>query len=281
MLHALPFQCSISGVLAFDPTAQASAADTTVTEARPARDGSPAGAGTGVQEVPSKCSIKLPNVPAAKLESLPTAHPSEAPEKATAWSRASSPAGTGAVATIDHRVPSKCSATGPPTNGVVPVGVNPTSQASVGRAAATPPKSAPPAPGGLGAGTNFSAVPAAAAGPAASRIEDSRPAAMGTSLRSVPISPRECAISTPQAREGTPMSAERLHINTDQDRRRFRPAVRAQLHGGYAVAVGDHERAWHGPRRLYQPILYPVLDLPCGYARGRAAVGRRVGARLA
>ena len=73
--------------------------------------------------MPSKCSIKLPDVPAAKLESLPTAHPSEAPEKATAWSRASSPAGTGAVATIDHRVPSKCSATGPPTNVVVPVSV--------------------------------------------------------------------------------------------------------------------------------------------------------------
>jgi hypothetical protein len=110
MAHALPFQCSISAALPPDPTAQASVAEMAATERRPARDGSPAGDGTRAQEVPVKCSIRLVRVPVAGLESEPTAHPPAAPLNATPASCACSPAGIGAVGTIDHRVPSKCSA---------------------------------------------------------------------------------------------------------------------------------------------------------------------------
>src|ERR1700738_1964193 len=94
MLHVLPFQCSISALLPPDPTAQASVADTAATDTRPARNGSPAGDGSRVQEVPLKCSITLLPFPVARLVSVPTAHPSEAPLNATAASRTSSPAGT-------------------------------------------------------------------------------------------------------------------------------------------------------------------------------------------
>jgi hypothetical protein len=114
MLQVLPFQCSISGVLPPDPTAQASVAVMAATDASPARNGSPAGEGSRVQEVPLKCSITLLPVPVARLVSVPAAHPSDALLNPTPASRTSSPAGTGAVAASDHRVPSKCSASGVP-----------------------------------------------------------------------------------------------------------------------------------------------------------------------
>ena len=185
MLHVLPSQCSISGVLPPDPTAQASVADTAATETRPARNGSPAGEGSRVQEVPLKCSITLVPLPVARLVSVPTAHPSEALLNPTPASRTSSPAGTGAVRMIDHRVPSKCSASGTPRNVVVPALAYPTAHASAGLTAATETRSGPDAPAGLGLGTVCSVVAAEAAGAAASRTADSRPAATGAILRSL------------------------------------------------------------------------------------------------
>src|SRR5580693_4148347 len=219
MFHVLPFQCSISGVLPPDPTAQASVADTAATETRLARNGSPAGEGSRVQEVPLKCSITLVPVPVARLVSVPTAHPSEALLNPTPASRTSSPAGTGAVAVIDHRVPSKCSASGTPRKKVVPALAYPTAHASAGLTASAATRSAPDAPAGLGLGTVCSAVAAEAAGAAASRTADSRPAATGAALRGILMDER--LIVHPSRSSGLLSGPHATALDTNTDRVRF------------------------------------------------------------
>jgi hypothetical protein len=109
----------------------------------------------------------------------------EALLNATPNSRTSSPEGTGAVGMTDHRVPSKCSASGTAWKKVVPTSAYPTAHASVALTAVTEVRSGLVSPAGLGADTVCNAVPAAAADPTASRTADSRPAATGATLRSV------------------------------------------------------------------------------------------------
>src|SRR5260370_165008 len=128
--------------------------------------------------------------PVDKFSSAPTAQPSEALLNETAASRTSSLEGAGAAGTVDQRVPSQRSASGTPRKNVVPASAYPTAHASVGLTAADATRSGPVSPAGLGLGTTCSAVPAAAAGPAARRTAHSRPAVTAARIRRVGLRER-------------------------------------------------------------------------------------------